>query len=373
MTTTQTLNKQRMKLNAIIFFSILTILTSCNGQNTSSVSNSSRNEQGSSIAIGDTIFELDKNIWIIFQDKNNHYWFGSDGQGVYRYDGKTILHFSTKEGLLNNRIRGIQEDTSGNVFITSLEGINKFDGQKITTLPVIESNEWELNPNDLWFAGPPDSGVVYRYDGNSLYRLEFPKTKEGDEHISKLPRSKFPNANYSPYDVYIIYNDTKGNVWFGTSSLGVCRYDGKSFMWLSKDDLEFDVNTSFGIRSIIEDKEGRMWFSNTLHRYQIYGQESAMNYRKEKGIGSLDGKKVGDLVAIMSMIKGGNGEIWMVTYNAGVWCYDGKDIIHYPVNDGDKKITLFSIYKDNQDDLWLGTHEAGAYKFNGNTFEKFKP
>ena len=96
-----------MKLVTIILFSILTILTSCNGQNTSSVSNNTRNEQNSNIAIGDTVSEISNNIWIIFQDKNNHYWFGSDGQGVYRYVGKIILHFSTKDGLLSNRIRGI--------------------------------------------------------------------------------------------------------------------------------------------------------------------------------------------------------------------------------------------------------------------------
>ena len=66
--------------------------------------------QNSTIAVGDTVSELDKTIWIIFQDKNNNYWFGSNGQGVYRFDGKTILHFSTKDGLLNNGIRGIQED-----------------------------------------------------------------------------------------------------------------------------------------------------------------------------------------------------------------------------------------------------------------------
>lgn len=112
----------------------MTILNSCNGQNASSISNSTRNEQDSIIAIGETVSELDKSIWIIFQDKNNHYWFGSNGKGLYRYDGKTILHFTTKDGLLNDSIRGIQEDKFGNVFITSLDGINKFDGQKFTTL-----------------------------------------------------------------------------------------------------------------------------------------------------------------------------------------------------------------------------------------------
>ena len=87
----------------------------------------------------------------------------------------------------------------------------------------------------------------------------------------------------------------------------------------------------------------------------------------------MDGKKDVDLVAILSMIKGNKGEIWIPTHNKEVWCYDGEKVAHYPINIDDKPITLFSIYKDNQGDLWLGTHEEGAYKFNARAFEKFIP
>ena len=364
-----------MTFYQILLFCSLTIVTSCRGQNNAQLNNRGLKAPNSSMDIGDTVAELGNNLMHIFEDKNNNYWFGSSGEGVYRFDGKNIIHYTTKDGLCHNQIGKIQEDKSGNIYFNTGSGISKFDGKTFTTLSITSDSKdnWKLNPDDLWFTGAQDSGVVYRYDGKLLYRLEFPKTQEGDEHISKFPRSKFPNANYSPYDVYIIYNDTKGNVWFGTSSLGVCRYDGKSFMWISEADLEFDVNTGFGIRSIIEDNDENFWFSNTLFSYVFNGQINATNYRKEKGIGSLDGKKDGDLVAIMSMVKGNNGEIWMVTYNSGVWSYDGKKITHYPVNIDDKSITIFSIYKDNQGDLWLGTHEEGAYKFNGKTFEKFVP
>jgi ligand-binding sensor domain-containing protein len=75
----------------------------------------------------------------------------------------------------------------------------------------------------------------------------------------------------------------------------------------------------------------------------------------------------------MSVIEDNKGDLWMVTYEQGVWRYDGKTLIHYSVKDGSRDIKLFSIYKDKQGELWLGTHEAGAYKFNGNQFEKFTP
>jgi ligand-binding sensor domain-containing protein len=161
-----------MKLHTLLLLSILTVFTSCNGQYQKTVD--IKSEQTFKTTAGDTVSELDKTIFIVFQANNNDYWFGSDGQGVFRYDGKTIFHFATKDGLCNNRIREIKEDKSGNIFFTTLEGISKFDGQKFTTLPVIESTEWKLEQDNLWFNGPGENGP-YRYDGESLYHLEFPK------------------------------------------------------------------------------------------------------------------------------------------------------------------------------------------------------
>ena len=146
----------------------------------------------------------------------------------------------------------------------------------------------------------------------------------------------------------------------------------ETFTWISENEMEFDVETGFGIRSIIEDSNGKFWFSNSLHRFKVKGQDNTIKYIKEKGIGSLDGKKDGELVAIISMERV-NNDLWMATYNKGVYCYNGQQITHYPVKHNGNDISVYSIYKDNNGTLWLGTHENGAYKFNGKTFEKFKP
>lgn len=368
-----------MTLSRILLLSLLTILALCNGHNASPVSYDARYEQVSSKAIGETVSELGKSIWIIFQDKKDNYWFGSDGQGVYRFDGKSIIRFSTKDGLPDNRIRGIQEDKSGNVFITSLEGISKYDGQAFTTLtlPVLETHAWMLDSNDLWFSilGKPGQDGPYRYDGTSLHHLRFPKHYLEDEFYAKNP-----NPLFSPYEVYTIYRDGKGHLWFGTAALGVCRYDGKSLSWMYERELtETPSGGSFGIRSIIEDREGKFWFCNTRYRYNILPTSSTeqgrtlVNYNREKGIDNLKAPDGEDLIYFMSAIEDKKGELWMVSYKNGVWRYDGQSIAHSSVKDGAKDITLFSIYKDNHGDLWLGTHDAGAYKFNGKTFENFRP
>jgi streptogramin lyase len=331
-------------------------------------------------ARGETVAELDKAIFYIFQAKDNAYWFGSNERGVYRYDGKGLTNFTTKDGLASNRIRGIQEDASGNVYFTTYEGISRFDGQAFTTLGVSPRTDWKMGANDLWFVGAQDTGVVYRYDGTSLHRLAVPKSKIGEEAAARYPRSKYPNAIFSPYDVYTIVRDRSGNLWFGTAAAGACRFDGRSFTWLFEKHLtETPAGGSFGIRSILEDKDGAFWICNTRYRYVIDpkgvpdAESGLMKYKRETGVGRLRAPNGDDHVYFMSAVEDAKGVLWMASGNSGVWRYDGVEVTRHPVKDGAKEITLFSIYKDNRGDLWLGTHEAGAYKFNGKTFEKFKP
>jgi hypothetical protein len=331
---------------------------------TRSAPKANSNDQKAPVAKGEIVSELGKSVMYVFQAKNNDYWFGSNDRGVYRYNGKTIVNFTTKDGLCSNQIRGIQEDKSGNIYFTTYEGISKFDGRAFTTLSVSGSSsatEWKNQPDDLWFVGAQDAGVVYRYDGESLHRLEFPKTKLGDEHFAKMPRSKFPNAIYSPYDVYYILRDSKGNLWFGTTCVGVCRFDGKDFRWLTDSTL-----VEAPVRSILEDRKGNFWFSYS-------GHASFDGFRAVKDFGKLQERAEGTIVEGMSIIEDDNGNLWTAALRAGVFKYDGKQKIGYPIKEGDTAIEVFAVYKDNRGILWLGTHSGGAYKFNGKTFEKFRP
>ena len=129
----------------------------------------------------------------------------------------------------------------------------------------------------------------------------------------------------------------------------------------------------------LEDKNEKFWFCNTQYRFNIFPDiisdngQNLIKYTTEKGIEGIktaDGK---DYIYFMSVIEDSEGDLWMATYNQGVWRYGGKKTTYYELKDGAKAITLFSIYQDKKGGLWLGTHEKGAYKFNGTTFEKFTP
>jgi ligand-binding sensor domain-containing protein len=359
-----------LKTRILLYISILTFLASCSGQSQKTIAN-----------IGNPVSELSKSILLVYQAENGDYWFGSDADGVYRYDGKTIIHFSEKDGLCNNRIRSIQEDKHGNLFFATLGGISKFNGQTFTTLTAIkstsENDNWKLQPDDLWFTMTGKNGEKgpYRFDGTNLYQLEFPKHYLAENYFTENP-----NKPWSPYEVYSIYKDSKGNMWFGTGTFGVCRYDGKSFSWLYEDHLTNVPNGgSFGIRSVIEDKNGNFWICNTNYRYIISDDiindkdKVLIKYERQKGIEDVQSTDRNNRVYFMSATNDNDGNLWLASYGEGVCCYNGETTKQYTVKDGAKNTTIFSVYKDRKGELWLGTHEAGAYKFNGQTFEKFAP
>lgn len=324
-------------------------------------------------ARGRVVPEVSRACWYVFQAKNGDYWFGSDGEGAYRYDGKTIVNYTTADGLSGLKIRGILEDKAANVFFTAEGGICRFDGRAFSTVPLAETpadGGWRLHPDDLWFPSNGPSGPgPYRYDGTSLYKLKLPKSD-----LEPAFRAAVPNARYSPYDVFSIYRDSRGHVWIGTSNFGVCRYDGRSFGWLHEEHLIMAPNGGlFGLRSVIEDKDGVYWICNTKHRFRV-GPENAgekVAYTREDGIDvNLSG---GEEVYFQGALADAQGDLWFSPWGGGIWRYDGKTMTNYPVKDDGKDTQVVSIFKDNGGAMWLGTPTAGPYRFNGEGFEKFRP
>jgi ligand-binding sensor domain-containing protein len=323
-------------------------------------------------SVGKMVVELDAKATLIHQDKTDNYWFGSRN-GVYKYDGKSLVLFTQEDGLISHSVIAVQEDNSGSLYFDTQDGVSKYDGQKFTRLEVIEHDssraQWKSGPDDLWFRIGWENRGPYRYDGKNLYRLEFPKNKLEDEF-----NAKHPNAGFNPYSIYSMYKDSKGSMWFGTADMGVYRFDGEIVTWMYERHLmEKPEGGSFGVRSIIEDKDGFILISNSAYKYRVLSDDVEgaepfpIPYIRVKGIG--DNEK--EARYFMAMAVGSNGELWAVNSD-GVWRGSDDELTHFAIKSGDKSIPVSSVFRDNHGDIWVGTQGDGSYKYNGKTFEKFK-
>jgi len=330
---------------------------------------------GPSPKLGSIVAAFGTNLRTMFQDRKGDYWFGSYEQGVTRFNGKTIVLYTTKDGLAGDQVGGIQQDKKGNLYFTTNGGISKFDGHTFTTLkPVVmdaPDKGWRLHPDDLWFTWGTTGGGPSRFDGKTLYCLQFPKLRQVGAKSATKP-------TFNMYSLYTIYKDKKGYVWFGTGNDGLCRYDGKTVNWLYEDHLtNVPGGGSFGIRSIIEDRDGHLWICNTKSRFIVSASNrpshGLIDYKVQAGTGSLKSIIGEDLLYFQSVVRGNEGDLWMMPWGGGIFRYNGKKVTHYPVKDGEKDVLMSQIYRDRRGDLWICSQTGGPYRFNGKSFEKFSP
>ena len=362
--------KQLLWKTTLIFMFSMTI-SSCIGKNSTQSSKSTQND----FTVGTSVSVFDESIWVIYQDKSSNFWFGSKENGVFRYDGRNLIRYTTEDGLTGDQIRGIQEDALGNIYFETTNGISQFDGESFRTLKIDENSPaphpWQWGANDLWFSPGYQGRGPLRFDGERLYSHEFPESPREDA-FAKM----YPNVTHSPYGIYSIFKDNKGHIWFGTSDLGIYRFDGETISYLYEKQLtQTPGGGAFGIRSIAEDSNGYIWICNSNYKYEILQDTirheglAQMRYNRLPGIKSRESENQ----YYLSIVADEDGHLWMLTYDNGIWKNDGNNLVHYPLKDGNKEVKLLSIYKDNQGDFWLGTAQSGVFKFNGESFEKFEP
>lgn len=334
--------------------------------------------QGAELSLGQIVTEIDPRIWVIHQGKNGDYWFGSNGNGVYRYDGRQVIHYTKVDGLNGAQVRDIQEDAAGNIFIGTASGVSKFDGERFTALELVDSqgdeDGWELNPDDVWIVFDPGSYGTVRYDGEKLYHLKLPKSPAEDAH-----RARYADAPgfFSASSVYSIYKDRKGHLWFGTAGVGLCRYDGEAWSWMYEEHLTTTPRGgAFGIRSIFEDRAGDFWICNTRNRFEMSPETTLkdgyrlMKYEKKEGLPGAKSDTDRNFDFYPSMTEDQAGALWMVCGSSDVLKYDGEEVTRYAIADGAYAIT---IYCDQDGKLWIGTLDHGIYTLELESFELFTP
>lgn len=163
-----------------------------------------------------------------------------------------------------------------------------------------------------------------------------------------------------------ILEDSKGNIWFGSNSEGVCLLHNGEFQYFTTE----NGLSNNQIRSIYEDKNGIIWFEcgEGLSRYD--GQQMT-NY-KERNYNSRNEWKLddndlwfkGDETAGYNKLEG----------NPGVYQYDGKKLSYrtLPVKTKSGRENSYSIstkfVRSKNGTVWFGTYDA-VIGYNGSDFK----
>jgi ligand-binding sensor domain-containing protein len=328
------------------------------------------------------------------QDKAGNMWFATTGAGVYRYDGKSFVNFTMKEGLNSNIVQCIMEDFKRNIWIGTKDGVCRFDGKKFTDFalpwtrtPIMSPFFRQVAPQkgclppqnktvlsmlqdkmgNIWF-GTQEEGV-FQYNGKSFSQHlanEGPISSDGFHHVA----------------IYNIYQEKSGNIWFGQY-----RYDGKTFKdfpvlgsktsspdedLITKSYKEILENKSIfsTANAVLEDKNGIFWLRHP-HRY---------------GISKYDGKSITRLTSqagfcdniITAMVADKEGNIWIGSVRKDakgikegcISIYDGKTFRAFSTEKMSNS-AIESLFVDKNNNIWIGTREVDLYRYDGKILTAF--
>uniref|UniRef100_UPI00404A5320 ligand-binding sensor domain-containing protein n=1 Tax=Flavobacterium sp. TaxID=239 RepID=UPI00404A5320 len=159
--------------------------------------------------------------------------------------------------------------------------------------------------------------------------------------------------------VRTVFQDSKGDFWFGTQN-GLCRHDKNGLVY-------FDIKNRLGqrvtVHVILEDKTGAIWigYGGGIAKYD---GEFFTNYY-EKDILTTSG--------LWSMIMDSKGILWIGT-TQGVFTFDDKAFTAFEIPEGKVNQNMgisttkmiHSIIEDSKGNIWFATN-GGAYMFDGKT------
>lgn len=280
-------------------------------------------------------------IKAIGKDTGGHIWFSSAGQGVCRYDGKFISCLTASEGLISNIIHGILEDQDLNLWFGGNGGVSKYDGRSFINyeLPTRQGavlGIFEDSQGNIWWGTTAD-GVI-RYDPLL------------DEFTQFQDKGLFQSG------IFAIAEDTKGNLWFGGSE-GAYVYNGKHFIHFTREDgLVYEAVTG-----IVEDTLGRIWLT-THEGFSIY---DGVNFQNQ--VSSPSGKKP----TYHSAFRDSEGQIWLATKRQGIFRFDGRNFYQYGEKEGLRYNEVLQIIEDDRGQIWLATFGGGINKLDVNGFRYF--
>lgn len=257
----------------------------------------------------------------IFKDFDNNIWFGTNGTGIFRYNGDSFFLFDQARGvtepillLSNDRNNNVLMSGGGKLLISNGEKINQV---KIPLLDTSNLFHWLYSDqnNNKWICTQKE---IWEKTGSNFTRF-YPRNKN-DPQIS--------------FDMMLV--DHSKTLW-ATASDG-CYYWHNGFIKISGINFECTQAAEVGRDSILLGTRNGV--------YLVKNKSFDRNFRA----GFLKGSDV-------MCLKYFRGRIYAATMANGlfIWNPQGGPVIKLDEKNGLSSSSVYSVDVDKNDVLWVGT------------------
>ncbi len=290
-------------------------------------------------------------VYEIIEDRNGNLWISGIG-GVSKFDGKNFTNYTRKEGLAANIVKSVYEDRRGNIwFATQEEGVTKYDGMYFTQIGTTEG----LPSNSIWCFQEDKHGNLWI--GTDMGASCLSADGRMLKHYKK-------EEGLCDGLVYAMFEDNAGYLWFGTAESGVIRLspDGRMFSHYTEQE---GIGHNF-ITSIYQDKTGLLWFGTYGGGISCLSSDSATftRFTTREGLSN-------DFTENVSGDRENN--LWVATAGGGVSRLDPgrRYFTRFTTKEGLNENFTSQVLEDRSGNTWIGTCTQGLVRYSGNLFSHY--
>lgn len=307
----------------------------------------------------------ENNVSCIIQDSRGFIWIGTR-DGLNRYDGTSFKIFrnSSKDphSISANYVVDIAEDANGIIWIATNEGgLNKYDRKtnKFYTFLHDSTNRQSISSNYIMRIAPDKDGKLWLATTNGLDLFD-PDKKTAVHFTHDHDKANSLSNNM----VNTVFRDRKNNIWAGTNA-GLNLLDRKTNTF-----KRFVADGSTGaisgnqVVALFEDSKHRFWAGTIgagLNLFEGTAKGTFQQFRNNPAIpGSLGHNN------IKHIDEGPEGRLWIGTENGGLcilnfstWQF--STIVHDEIDvTSISNNSIDAILKDRDGNMWIGIYSGGV-------------
>jgi ligand-binding sensor domain-containing protein/serine phosphatase RsbU (regulator of sigma subunit) len=278
-------------------------------------------------------------ILSVFQDTDGVMWFGTNGGGITKFDGKTYEYITDKDGLPDNVVFSIAKDTKGRIIVGTNNGLSILEAGKFKNY----TTQQGLTHNRIYKVFIDNKGNILLGTGKGISVLR-----------DTLCQPFIVQSTLDSALVFEMYQDINSDVWFSTLGNGVYHYNYKKGV---RNYTPADGLGSIYAYAVIEKEKGVYWF--LLHKGL---------YQLENGIVkkiTIDG--LASDATFYAATNYANNIFWFTT-DRGLLKYDGKKFKRYTQDNGLINNNIWKILEDREHNLWFASKESGISKLSSEKF-----
>jgi len=271
--------------------------------------------------------------------------------------------FSLEDGLSENSILAITQDSFGFMWFSTYAGVNKYDGFTFKEYQHSEDSKEMPNLLAIYRFVLNNQGMLTLSVNNQIYYYD-PKT----DQFLFLQGTDFQQFEQNKIQSRGFIQDQNSNYWISTYGDGVFRFNPKTNEKKHYKHIKNDPNSlAHDIVSVVyEDQYGNIWI----------GSEGGLDlYYPEKDIFVHFQHDPNDAQTINSnkvitIFEDSFGYLWIGTWGSGLNRFDPKkNRFRSYSHDPDDSLSLScnivrSIYEDSRKNLWIGTQTGGLCLLN---------